>query len=254
MHTNPGVNRMPAPAGRQPHIRIIAGAWRSRKLSVPATRRTRPMPDRIRGSIFDILAARFDLGGMLPDFNVADLFAGSGGMGLEALSRGAAECRFVERGRPALRVLRDNISTLDAASACEILNADAWTAPLTTPRPESAYGLLFVDPPYADARDTSPGGRVPILLADLYRAGWADERSTLVLHHEADITWAPIGRAPWVVHDRRTHGGAAVTFLAHARRVEDTTGDKYPPGRNAVSNDCPSDQHCGEQADGQTDR
>ena len=79
-------------------MRIIGGKWRSRRLSFPRWGRTRPMPDRIRESIFDILASRFGLCGTLPSLKVADLFAGSGSMGWEAVSRGASGCDFIEKG------------------------------------------------------------------------------------------------------------------------------------------------------------
>lgn len=184
------------------------------------------MPDRVKESVFAILAARHDLQGMLPAVHVADLFAGSGGMGFEAVSRGAGRCSFIERAGPALSALRENINTLDAAATCAITKADAWTVPLTTPRPDSPYGLIFVDPPYADARDASRGGRIPRLLADLFRANWADSQTVLVLHHEARVTWMPDQRACWDVSDRRVYGVAAVTFIMHKSGVGEEHCDR----------------------------
>ncbi len=226
VYANPGVKGMPPHNARTAHVRIIAGRWRSRKLTVPNTPRTRPMPDRIRESIFSILAARYNTHGMLPALHVADLFAGSGSMGFEAVSRGAARCSFIERKGPALSALRENIKTLDAAATCVITKADAWTMPLTTPRPDVPYGIIFVDPPYADARDASRSGRVPRLLADLFRAKWADSDTVLVLHHEARVTWAPDERACWEVLDRRAYGGAAVTIIMHQAGVCEDSGDR----------------------------
>lgn len=194
-------------------MRIIGGKWRSRKLAVPKTSGTRPMPDRIRESIFDILAWRFDLPGTVPPFEVADLFAGSGGMGLEALSRGASGCDFVERGREALATLRSNTELLESGADCRIRRGDAWTMPLTTPRRAAGYGLIFVDPPYQDGRDTSRGGKVVTLLSDLYRAGWADEPTVLVLHHPARVMFVPDDDARWQVCDHRVYGTAGVTFM-----------------------------------------
>lgn len=207
------VNDMSSPSRRGASMRIIAGKWGSRRLAAPDTRRTRPMPDRIREAIFAILASRYELPGAMPPFPVADLFAGSGGMGLEAVSRGASGCDFIERGREASATLRKNLKSLDAGPACRVVMADAWTAPLTTPRPPQPFGLLIVDPPYSDARDSGPHGRVATLLSDLYRASWADGESTIVLHHEADIEYAADERARWTVYDRRVYGRAAITFI-----------------------------------------
>ncbi|MCH7814456.1 MAG: RsmD family RNA methyltransferase [Planctomycetes bacterium] len=82
-------------------MRIIAGRWRSRRIAAPPSRTTRPFPDRIKEAVFDILGARWGSPGTVPPLWVADLFAGSGSLGLEAVSRGARGCVFVERDRAA---------------------------------------------------------------------------------------------------------------------------------------------------------
>lgn len=212
-------------------MRIIAGAWRSRKLCAPKTEATRPMPDRIREAIFGILASRYGLPGACPPFAVADLFAGSGSMGLEAISRGAASCDFIETSRHAMAALRHNLDCLHAGPCCRMMRVDAWTAALATPRPRSPYGLIVVDPPYRDARDVSPVGKVPTLLSDLFRAGWAAEDTVIVVHHEARVTHQPGERAVWRVDDRRVYGRAAVTLVVQ-RRDDPTNGrDAAPPQR-----------------------
>jgi len=194
-------------------VRIIAGKWRSRRLAVPPSSSTRPMPDRIRESVFDILASRFGFPGTLPPIAVADLFAGSGGMGFEALSRGAATCDFVERDKTALAVLRRNAAALAADASCRILRADAWTLPLSRPVPASPFGLVFVDPPYDDARDPSPTGRVGRLLSDIVRARWTDAASILVIHHPKEITFDLSPPFPWRIDDHRIYGSAGITFV-----------------------------------------
>jgi len=168
------------------------------------------MPDRIREAIFDILAARWVLPGTVPDVVVADLFAGSGSMGLEAMSRGAAGCDFIERGRLALSAIGENLRRLDAGSTGRVVRGNAWTMPLNIPRPTNAYGLIFIDPPYAD---TSRRNRVANLLSDLYRAGWADERSVIVLHHRDETQFTARDVDPWRAFDRRKYGSAAVTLI-----------------------------------------
>ncbi|NOT00260.1 MAG: 16S rRNA (guanine(966)-N(2))-methyltransferase RsmD [Phycisphaerales bacterium] len=194
-------------------MRIIAGKWRSRRIEHPPTVRTRPMPDRVREAVFDILASWFDLPGGIPAVAVADMFAGSGSLGLEAVSRGASGCDFFERAGSALATLKSNLHDLDTGPECRVLRVNAWTCPLTTPRPPSPYGILFVDPPYADARDTSPTGRVPRLLNDLYLAAWAAGESVVVLHHEDRVQPDVIPGSAWCVADRRVYGSTGITFV-----------------------------------------
>lgn len=194
-------------------MRIIGGKWRSRRIEFPSGPGTRPMSDRMREAVFDILASRFGSPGALPPIHVADLFAGSGSLGLEAISRGAAACDFVERKRPALDVLRRNLAHLESDATCRIVVGNAWTVSLNTPRPTGAYSLIFADPPYRDARDTSRTGRVGRLLADLYRAGWADDDTTVALHHEAQVIYVPDDRAWWRVYDHRLYGSSGLTFM-----------------------------------------
>jgi 16S rRNA (guanine966-N2)-methyltransferase len=110
---------------------------------------TRPITDRAKETLFNILGARLGLPGELPPVDVLDLFAGTGGMGLEALSRGARSCLFVERDRRAIKALRQNITTLHVEAVCRVSIENAWTM-RTPPAPGGAYGLVFVDPPYKD--------------------------------------------------------------------------------------------------------
>ena len=195
-------------------MRIIGGKWRSRRISFPRSKRTRPMPDRIRESIFDILASHFGLPGALPPLKVADLFAGSGSMGWEAVSRGASGCDFIEKDFEAAAVLRDNARALAADASCRILRGDAWVMPLATPAPPQPYGLIFLDPPYADSADVSPVGRIGRLLSDLSRARWVDAATIVVLHHPARVDCTLDAASGWRIMDQRTYGTSRVTFLA----------------------------------------
>lgn len=121
-------------------MRIISGSWRSRKLRVPPG--VRPTQDKQRETLFNILRP---LG---PDTSVLDLFAGTGSLGLEALSRGAAHATFVERSHQVAALLRKTLATLGGSGVVVRRDALAW---LKMP-PESIYDLVFVDPPFADAR------------------------------------------------------------------------------------------------------
>jgi 16S rRNA (guanine966-N2)-methyltransferase len=127
-------------------VRIIAGEWRGRAIAAPDGRATRPTSDRVREALFDVLAAR--LGPSLGSARVLDLFAGSGALGLEALSRGACHAVFVESGRDALRILNANVEALGAGDRATVIAGDAMGA--AVPRAVSAgpFTLLLLDPPY----------------------------------------------------------------------------------------------------------
>ena len=141
-------------------MRIIAGQWRGRPLLAPTGQATRPTADRVREALFSMLASRL---GSFEGLEVADLFAGSGALGLEALSRGAARCVFIENDRAAVEAIRANIAALGAPG--EVLARSAEHAAL--PR---TVDLAFLDPPYGSALTAavlsrlalSPGGWVSV--------------------------------------------------------------------------------------------
>jgi 16S rRNA (guanine966-N2)-methyltransferase len=120
-------------------MRIVAGQWRGRKLETPAGWQTRPTSDRVREALFSMLASRL---GSFADLRIADLFAGSGALGLEALSRGAAQCTFVERDQQALTALRANIAQLDAEATVLARSVE------TLPPAGQPFDLIVMDPPY----------------------------------------------------------------------------------------------------------
>ena len=120
-------------------VRIIAGAWRSRRLAFPASEGLRPTPDRVRETVFNWLASR------LPGAACLDLFAGSGAFGFEALSRGAARVVLVEKRLEVAAALRHNREQLKAGQA-EIVHADAVEF---LRGPAAAFDIVFLDPPYA---------------------------------------------------------------------------------------------------------
>ena len=122
-------------------MRIIAGKWRGRPIEAPPGRATRPTGDRVRETLFSMLASRL---GSFEDLRVADLFAGSGALGLEALSRGAAFATFVESDAAAVTVIKRNAEKLGASDRVRILGGSA----LALPRSE-LFDLVFADPPYA---------------------------------------------------------------------------------------------------------
>lgn len=190
-------------------MRIIGGFWRSRKLARPVTAATRPMPDRVRQAVFDVLGSHFDVPGALPDIIVADVFAGGGSLGLEALSRGAASCCFFERDRTALVALRTNIDSLDAQARSQVIVQDAWESAISTPEGGS-FDLVFLDPPYADSNDSSPAGAVYKYLERLAGNG---TDPLVVIHHNARVRYAAPLPGSWKVMKHRTFGTNAVTYF-----------------------------------------
>lgn len=121
-------------------MRIIAGEWRGRKLVTPAGMDTRPTSDRVRETLFSMLASRL---GSFEQLRVADLYAGSGALGLEALSRGAAFACFVEQDPRAVAAIRANVEALGAGERSRILARSARALPAEQP-----FDIVFADPPY----------------------------------------------------------------------------------------------------------
>jgi 16S rRNA (guanine966-N2)-methyltransferase len=121
-------------------VRVVAGRYKGRRLEAPPGRDTRPTADRVREALFSIL-------GPLDGLRVLDLFAGSGALGIEALSRGAAQATFVEDDPRALAALRSNLEAVGAEPV--VHGADALAFLATSPGP---YDLVFVDPPYSSAQ------------------------------------------------------------------------------------------------------
>ena len=126
-------------------MRIVAGEWRGRKLQAPAGDATRPTADRTRETLFSMLVSRL---GSFEGLAVADLFAGSGALGLEALSRGAATCLLVEQDPAALRAIRANIAALRAQPRCDVRAGSVLSlGPVKAP-----LDLILLDPPYNGGR------------------------------------------------------------------------------------------------------
>lgn len=177
-------------------MRIIAGQWRGRNLVAPTGDTTRPTADRVRETLFSMLVSRI---GSFEGLNVADLFAGSGALGLEALSRGAAKCLFVEQDAPALRALRTNIANLRAQAQCDV-RASSVLALGVGREPADIY---FLDPPYGS-------GAGAVALEKLARLHWIAPSSWISLETAADE--APNVRSFETVVERRV-GKARLTLL-----------------------------------------
>ncbi|MBR9837118.1 MAG: 16S rRNA (guanine(966)-N(2))-methyltransferase RsmD [Rhodobacteraceae bacterium] len=182
-------------------MRIIAGDWRGRALTAVGKgdprAHLRPTTDRVRESLFNVLAGgRF--GDPFEGARVLDLFAGTGALGLEALSRGAAACCFVDDGRKSLSLLRDNIRLLGCADRTRVIARDATRLPPA----ETPCDLVFLDPPYGKALGDKA-------LAAAHDGGWLAP-GALVVWEENGPQRAPEGFTP--LEDRR-YGDTHVTLL-----------------------------------------
>jgi len=167
------------------------------------------MPDRVREAVFAMLGSYYDVPGSLPPLHVADVFAGSGSMGLEALSRGAASCRFFESDRSALKALRENLERF-ALDTAAVDTRDAWVA--AGERGGPSFDLVLLDPPYRDARDTSHTGPVMRLLERLEDR--SDGPLTAVLHHPRAVTWSVPRDGRWRIVTDRTLGSSGISVFA----------------------------------------
>ena len=174
-------------------MRIVAGAWRGRRLVAPPGAATRPTADRVRQALFDMLL-HAPWGGrpVVEAAVVLDAFAGTGALGLEALSRCAARAVFMERDRAALAALRANIAACRAEAMARVLEADA-----TRPPPGEPCGLVFLDPPYG-------AGLVPRALAALGVAGWIAPDALILAELGRDEPVPPVGE----MLAERAHGAA----------------------------------------------
>jgi len=148
-------------------MRIIAGNWRGRKIVAPKGETTRPTADRTRERLFSMLTSRL---GDFEDLQILDLFSGSGALGLEALSRGAAHCTFVEQDKDAIRALESNIKSLGAAAQADVRIGSV----LHLGAARKPYDLILMDPPY----DTGAGA---VALDKLGRHGWFSPSSWIAI-------------------------------------------------------------------------
>ena len=169
-------------------MRVVSGIARGRKLAAPKGDATRPTSDFVREAIFNSLQSHVDLDGA----TVLDLFAGTGALGIEALSRGAAHATFVEQARPALAAIRTNLDATGLAASATVLATDATTATLP------AVDVAFADPPYAFA-------------------GWPDlltrvDADLVVIESDREVDPPP----PWRVLKTKRYG-TTVVVLATSR-------------------------------------
>jgi 16S rRNA (guanine966-N2)-methyltransferase len=178
-------------------MRIIAGQWRGRIIDAPKGDTTRPTADRTREALFSMLTSRL---GNFKGLAVADLFAGSGALGLEALSRGAATCLFVEQDKMAVDMLRANATRLGIRPDIRATSALAL-GPAPAP-----LDLIMMDPPYGT-------GAGAVALDKLNRLGWVGPATWISIETGKG---EPVEVAGFAIDADRTHGKARITLLRKA--------------------------------------
>src|SRR5262245_39107748 len=184
-------------------MRIVGGKFRGRAIRAPEGRNTRPTSDRARESIFNVLA-HADWAPPIDGARVIDAFAGSGALGLEAISRGAAFCLFVETDSTARGCIRDNVEAFQLFGNTRIHRRSAIDL---GPKPAGLGGpfdLVFMDPPYAQ-------GLVPPALEQLKRGQWITPGALVVA--ETGASEPALDVAGWTLLDERSYGAARVSFL-----------------------------------------
>jgi 16S rRNA (guanine966-N2)-methyltransferase len=181
-------------------MRIVGGRFGGRPLAAPKSQNVRPTSDRLREAIFNILAHRY--GDPVAGARVLDLFAGTGALGLEAMSRGAAFALFVDDGAEARALIRQNVEAFGLGGVTRIFRRDA--ARLGPAHPNAPFGLAFLDPPYRK-------GLAEAALASLRDGGWLSPEALVIVEEAADAGFAtPNGYAEI---ERRRYDDTEFTFL-----------------------------------------
>ncbi len=184
-------------------MRIVSGSLRGRNINTPAGRSTRPTSDQTRESIFNILA-HAEWSPELDGAIVADIFAGSGALGLEAISRGAAFCLFVETEPKARGAIRDNIETMDLFGVTRLHRRDATRLKIAPGNLRGAFTHIFMDPPY------NKGLWRPVL-SRLKEQGLIADGGVIILEVGADEE--ELDFKGFEIHLDRIWGAARVLFL-----------------------------------------
>jgi 16S rRNA (guanine966-N2)-methyltransferase len=183
-------------------LRVIAGSARGRRLVAPEGEQVRPTKDIAREAMFSSLDAR----GVLDGATVLDLYAGTGALAIEALSRGAAAAVFVERDRAAVEAIRTNVEVLSDGEEITVVEREVARFVASGPPPDGPFDLVFVDPPYR-----APDEEVTDLLAALLLPGWLTTGAVVSVErpHRNPVVVPPGYTRGW----ERTFGDTLLTFL-----------------------------------------
>jgi 16S rRNA (guanine966-N2)-methyltransferase len=186
-------------------MRIVGGKFRGRALLGPKSETTRPTSDRVRESVFNILSHGVE-GLEIDGARVLDLFAGTGALGFEALSRGAKFCQFIDEDAVARGVIRNNADALGATGLCKIWRRDATR--LGPCAPQSPFDLAFVDPPYGKSLGVKA-------LASLIEGQWLHAGAIVMLEESEGTEISSVAGLDQI--DERSYGDTAIRFYRHSK-------------------------------------
>lgn len=196
-------------------MRVVAGRYKGIRLKAPTARKTRPILDRVKVSMFDWIGSRLAEPGRLPPIHVCDLFGGAGSQGIEALSRGARSCTFVESDGAALACLRENLKRIAADEEAVIVDRPVESVSLA-PGGDSGFGLILVDPPYRLSEDLSSGSVMERVIGRLGTQIAAAPDALLLWRHSAACMLPERLPSGWDTTDRRVWGSMAVTMFVRS--------------------------------------
>jgi len=178
-------------------MRVIAGTYKGRRLRTVSNLSVRPATDRVKQTIFDLLMTRLDLSGT----RVLDLFAGSGSLGIEALSRGASYALFLENNEEAAELIENNLSHLGCTDRSAVFVSDAMRMQL---RGEAPFDLIFADPPYAFASTAE----IPAMIR---KNGFLTQDGYLIMEHAPHLTFSAV--EGFAIGPTKKFGRTLVTFF-----------------------------------------
>ena len=181
-------------------MRVVGGRLRGRAIVAPTSQAIRPTADRLRETLFNILMHGY--AGSLEGARVLDLFSGTGALGIEAISRGAAYALFVDEGVEARALLRDNVETLGLGGVTRIFRRDATN--LGPAHPIEAFSLVFLDPPYGK-------GLAEKALLSARAGGWLKPNALIVVEEAADAGFKP--PEGFAELERRSYDDTEFAFL-----------------------------------------
>ena len=191
-------------------MRIIGGTARGRAITAPAGSKTRPTQDYVRESLFNII--RWDL----PEARVLDLFAGTGALSLESLSRGAKDAVLIDMDRDACQAIKKNMETSRLGDRCRLISRDYRQAMDVLAQEGQKFDVVFIDPPY---RMENTGE----MCAALYDKGLLSDAFLMVVEHRRGR--APLLDARFEAFDLRRYGDTEITFVRSAKRPQEEQAD-----------------------------
>ena len=180
-------------------MRVIAGSAKSLPLKTPRQNTTRPTTDRIKETLFNIIAP------YIPDCRFLDLFSGSGGIGIEALSRGAAEAVFVEQDRAALSVIRQNLRFTHLEERARVIGSDVLKAVLSL-KDEKPFDIIFMDPPYDHALERR-------VLESLQNSSCVKEDTWIIVEASAETDFSSLESLRYQLIREHTYGSNRHVFV-----------------------------------------